>query len=378
MTFEERLRTTLRETGSRITPVSTKPSQPRGGGPEERRAWTPLKAFAVGVGAVLLFGVAAWFVSGGYDPNAIDPATTHDVETVEIADLAVAVLESEPVLTQPNVWLGLPGPAPEFDTSEFGPDFSFTKGEPSTDHLGDHVVEAVYLGDLDDKPFYIYSQDAPSIFDWFSEVIFGNPSGDILGTSLSCCSGSDMDQERGLPGLTASQTSGEPPVIVAEWLGLSPDVSMVAYQFDGEFIGWQTPVGGAVSIRLEKAPTEYVLIAYDPHGRELDRFGPHETIPLGDDGRETFLLARGAVEITADEIPTAELSEVMSPTATDKLFALPTGDFQVIVVLSTEGPPHVYATSCEVLEQAEVLSWPGTCLERTVNGERETGIFHYP
>lgn len=216
MTFEERLRTTLRETGSRITPVSTKPSQPRGGGLEERRAWTPLKAFAVGVGAVLLFGVAAWFVSDGYDPNAIDPATTHDVETVEIADLAVAVLDSEPVLTQPNVWLGLRGPAPEFDTSEFGPDLSFTEGEPSTDHLGDHVVEAVYLGDLDDKPFYIYSQDAPSIFDWFSEVIFGNPSGDILGTSLSCCSGSDMDQERGLPGLTALQTSGEPPVIVAE------------------------------------------------------------------------------------------------------------------------------------------------------------------
>lgn len=378
MTFEERLRTTLQETGSRITPVSTKRSKHQPPRAEERRGWTPLKAFVVSVGAVLLFGTITWFVSGGYDPNAIDPATTHDVETVEIADLAVAVVDSEPVLTEPNVWLGLRGPAPAFDTSEFGPDLSFIEGEPSADHLDDRVVEAVYLGDLDGQPFYIYSQDAPSIFDWFSEVIFGNPSGDILGTSLSCCSGSDMDHEGGLPGLLISETSGEPRVIVAEWLGLSPDVSVVAFQFDGEFIGWQTPVGGTVTIQPEAAPGEYVFIAYDSQGRELHRFGPHEMIPLGDTGRETYLLRRGAVEITRDEIPTSELREVISPTATDKLYALPAGDFQVIVVLSTEGLPNVYATSCEVLEQAEVLSWPGTCLERTVNGERETGIFHHP
>lgn len=378
MTFEERLRKTLHETGSRITPISTKPSPSQRRRAEDRRGWMPLKAFAVSVGAVLLLGVVAWFVSGGYDPSAIDPAATHGVETVEIADLAVAVVDSEPVFTQPNVWVGLDGPAPEFDTSVFGPDLSFVEGEPTPDDLDDRVVEAVYLGDLDDQPFYIYSQDTSSIFDWFSEVIFGNPSGDILGTSLSCCSGSDMDIEGGLPGLLASQTSGEPTVIVAEWLGLSPDVSVVAYQFDGEFIGWQIPVGGAVSIQPETAPGEYMFIAYDSQGRELDRFGPHEMIPLGKTPEESSLLARGALEISADQIPTDDLREVISPTANVQLYALPAEDSQVIVVLSTEGQPHVYATSCEDLEQAEILHWPGTCLERTVNGKRESGIFQYP
>jgi hypothetical protein len=374
MSIEERVRTTLGEAGARITPKEPGRALTPIAAPSRRRRLRPIVAFLAGAFGVLLLGASALLI-GPYDPNAIDPAESHSVATVEIADLAVPVVDAEPILDDPQVWVGLPGPTPQFDTSDLGPDLSFTPGEPADDDLGDRIIDAVYLGDLDDKPFYIYSQTAPSIFDWFSELIFGNLSGQTIGTSLDCCTGGDMDREGGFPGISASQTNDEPPVIVAQWWGLSPDVSVVAYQFDGEFVGWQTPVGGVSAIQPEASPGTYLMIAFDAQGREIDRAGPHNGPVLGDTAAISFLLAQEGVEIQPDEVPTEELRDVMGLDEGDSVFAVPTGEFQVYAVIPETGTPHLYATSRDVLESADLLGAPGTCLERTVNGQRETGVF---
>jgi hypothetical protein len=232
----------------------------------------------------------------------------------------------------------------------------------------------VYLGELEEEPFYVYSSNAPSIWDQIFEVIGGNFSGDVLGTSLGCCSGGDMDHEEGLPGFSHSQTSGEPDVITAEWLGLSLDVSVVAFRIDGEYIGWQRPVGGAASIRLDRLPDEYLAVTFDAHGQELDRFGPHQMEPTLDiatleDGRPMTtpgeawapLTSEGS-EIQPDDIPTDELRDAISPQPGDRLFLVPV-DGGEIIVLVRGGVPNVYAASCAVLDGVDLpQGWEETCL----------------
>ena len=215
--------------------------------------------------------LAALAVVVPFDPNPISPATSPDVATVEIADLAVAVTSEDPVSTDPDVWIGLPGPSPRFDTSELGPDLSFSPGEPAASDLDDRIERSVYVGNLEGEPFYLYSAPAPSIWDRIFEVIDGNLSGDTIGTTLNCCSGGDMDHDGGLPGFSHSYSSEGGVIvdetIVAEWLGLSLDVSVVAYQFDGAFVGWQRPVGGVSSFAPETVPSAITYIAFDATGR---------------------------------------------------------------------------------------------------------------
>lgn len=382
MSLEDRVRSTLEEAGSRITPTEPNVVRPRIAEPPTNRKLSPVVAFLAGGIGVLLLGAVALLV-GPYDPNAIDPSASHDIETVEIADLAVPVADPEPTFDQPRVWLGLPGPSPQFDTSEFGPDLSFTAGEPRSDDLEDRIIDAVYVGDLGEQPIYIHSQGAPSIFDWFSEVIFGNLSGQTIGTTLDCCTGGDMDREGGFPGVSGTRRNDEPPDVVAQWLGLSPDVSVVAYQFDGEFVGWQTPVGGVSALQPRESPEEYVLIAFDTQGRELYRHGPHAGPVFGDTAQITLILNRGGLEIQRDDIPSEALRDVIDLDDTARLFTVPTGESQVYLVVPEVGGLHAYATACDVLESAEVLrsaaflDWSGTCLERTVDDQRQTGVFDY-
>jgi hypothetical protein len=263
-----------------------------------------------------------------YDPNRIDPADTFRIDTIEIADLAVPVTSREPVLTDPDVWVGLPAPAPAFDVSLLGEDLSFAAGTPVAGDFAEGSLlndgwpgptRAVYLGEFDGEPFYIYSAPAPSIWDRIFEVIGGNFSGDVLGTSLECCSGGDMDHEEGLPGFSVSGTLGETDVIVAEWLGLSPQVSVVAYEIDGSPFGWQQPVGGVVSIRLIEVPDQIAYVAYDSTGAVTERIGPwdlsgvDESIPdessadLPTSASEWAPLQSDGREIGPGEIPTDRL-----------------------------------------------------------------------
>jgi len=386
VTLDERVRSSLKVAASVVPHASSSdPGEIIRRGRRRRLA----RRTRWGLLSVVLFvGVLALVIP--YDPNSIDPADTYDVSSVEIADLAVAVVGPEPISTDPDVWLGLPGPVPRFDTSELGANLSFTPGTPSPQDLNDRIRRAVYLGDVDGEPFYIYSTDAPSIWDRLFEIIDGNFSGDVLGTSLNCCNGGDMDHRGGLPGFSYSQQTGQPDLIVAEWLGLSPDVSVVAYQLDGVFVGWQTPVGGVSSIQPDHWPERYVLIAFDTNGQELDRSGyvfpsdyptgaPASGIEVEEDSATDWApLDSTGIEIRPEEIPTEDLRNVMAPQAGDRIFAVTTNGYQILVVISNTGQTHTYATSCEVLAAVDLPPvWVGTCLEKTVNGLREVGVFEY-
>jgi hypothetical protein len=369
MTLDERIRSNLKAAAAAV-PSATPgdPNEIRNRG--IRRRWARRAGWSLATGIVVLGTVA---LALPYDPNAIDPATTHDVESVEIADLAVAVTDSEPVSTGPDVWLGLPGPSPEFDTSPLGPDLSFAPGEPMPGDLNDRLSRAVYLGDQDGEPFYIYSTPAPSIWDRIFEVTHGNFSGDALGTSHTCCSGGDMDHEEGLPGLSFMQTTGEPDLIVAEWLGLSPAVSVVAYEVDGVALGWQTPVGGVSSIRLDDVPAEVAFVAYDSLGREVNRFepGPMNREPSGSEdilpedapGAEWAPLTSEGIEIGTGDLSDEELRDTIEPLPTDRLFRVTVEDGDLIVRVR-EGMAHVFARSCAFVDSVDLPpGWPTTCLE---------------
>ncbi len=372
MTLDERVRSALEGTASGVEyarPSSPEEIKRRGRRRRTRRhvAWTV-------PGVVLVLGLLAFTLP--FDPNPRSPATSPAVDIVEIADLAVAVTDSEPVSSDPDVWLGLEGPTPLFDTSALGPDLSFGAGRPSADDLGDRVTRAVYLGDLDDEPFYIYSGPAPSIWDRIFEVVDGNFSGETLGTSLNCCSGGDMDHEGGLPGFSHGYSTENGVVvdemIVAEWLGLSTDVSVVAYQLDGEFIGWQTPVGGVSSLSLNHRPDEFSIITFDASGRELDRFGtelepldgysdpeaPEVSLPPGADWAP---MTSGGSEIQPEDITSRALSDEIDPQPGDRLFLVPVEEGEILVLVRG-GVAHAYADSCTVLESVDLPpGWEETC-----------------
>lgn len=383
MTLDERIRSALVGTASGVAyapPTAPEEIERRG----RRRRTRRRVAWAVPT-VVLVLGMLA--VTLPFDPNPRSPATSPEVDTVEIADLAVAVTDSEPVSTDPDIWLGLPGPTPLFDTTPFGPDLSFAPGEPSADDLGDDNTRnngwptagrAVYLGVLDDEPFYIYSAPAPSIWDRIFEVVDGNFSGDTVGTSLSCCSGGDMDHEGGLPGFSHGySTEGgviTEETIAAEWLGLSTDVSVVAYQLDGVFIGWQTPVGGVASLSLDHRPDRYAAIAFDAMGRELDRFaveldpldGYPGTEPTGtslpQDSDWAPMTSEGS-EIEPVDITSNALRNEIDPQPGDRLFLVPVEDGEIIVRVRGD-VAHFYAESCTVLSAVDLpVEWEMTCLE---------------
>jgi hypothetical protein len=377
MTLDERIRTDLKEAASAVTwvpPTNADEIRRRG----RRRVVRRRALWSVGSSVVVL---AALALTVPFDPNRISPADTEDVAVVEIADLAVAVTDPEPVLTDPDVWVGLPGPAPLFDTSELGPDLSFTPGEPTPGDLGERnmrndgwptAIRAVYLGDLEGEPFYLYSAPAPSIWDTIFEIVGGNFSGDVMGTTLSCCSGGDMDHIEGLPGLGHSKTMTT-ELTHAEWLGLTTDVSVVAYRIDDEPHGWQTPVGGVSSLALDEYPREFEMIAFDASGREVERFGPIELEPIPGDAVvetvpenvtviEDWAPGPDGTEIQAADL-SASLAEAIVPQPGDRFFSIGAEGGEV-VILVRNATTHAFAETCEALASLELPpGMGGTCLD---------------
>lgn len=116
--------------------------------------------------------------------------------------------------------------------------------------------------------------------------------------------------------------------------------------------------------------------------------GPNFDIPSTEDesnaitttsiGATAHPIMANAVELGVEDIPTEALVEVIDPGPADSFFAIPVSEFQVLVRLRPGTPAHLYATSCDVLIQVGLPEgWEGTCLERTVNGERVLGVFPY-
>jgi hypothetical protein len=170
-----------------------------------------------------------------------------------------------------GIWIGAQGAEPSFDTSGLGPDLSYVSGRPDPDDLRgpERADTVVYLGDVGGDPIYIYSQRPPSVWDLLSEYLFGNWSGKIYGTSLVCCSSNADVPEGGLPGVSGWMAGNESGG-VAEWLALPPDAAVVAYEVDGEPLGWQRPIGRVAMIRIDFEQREGMeMTAYNADGSIL-------------------------------------------------------------------------------------------------------------
>jgi len=90
-----------------------------------------------------------------------------------------------------------------------------------------------------------------------------------------------MDIPDGLPGMSISKTGDEDPITTVEWLGSRPDVSAVAVDVGGTPIGWQTPIGGVISMRIDYQPgSDVTLTAYDIDGNILNTLGPWTIIDI--------------------------------------------------------------------------------------------------
>lgn len=89
-------------------------------------------------------------------------------------------------------------------------------------------------------------------------------------------------------------------------------------------------------------------------------------------------LMSDAVEITRDDIPTTALRTAVDLQPGDQLFLVPGSDAPLVVRLRALARPHLFAVDCSVLISVDLpVGWDGTCLERTLNGERVTGSFSY-
>ncbi len=86
-----------------------------------------------------------------------------------------------------------------------------------------------------------------------------------------------------------------------------------------------------------------------------------------------------AVEITTADIPNGDLEELIAAEEGDQLYAIhATEGASIYVRLRAADRHRMYATSCDVLTSVELPeAWIGTCLERTVEGQRITGKFSY-
>jgi hypothetical protein len=84
------------------------------------------------------------------------------------------------------------------------------------------------------------------------------------------------------------------------------------------------------------------------------------------------------VEIRFGEIFTDDLRAVMAVDDSDTILALPIDGHQLLARIRPGAAPHLYATSCDVLASIDLPhGWEGSCLERTVDGQRVTGVFEY-
>lgn len=84
------------------------------------------------------------------------------------------------------------------------------------------------------------------------------------------------------------------------------------------------------------------------------------------------------VQIRTEQIFTDDLRRVMDVEDSDRIFTIPAGEHQLLARIRPEAAPHLYATSCDVLASIDLPDgWEGTCLERTIDGQRVTGVFQY-
>ena len=267
--------------------------------PSRRRFSGVVVAFGA-FAAVLGIGAATLLITFAVFQRGLDPVAglgDSDVSTgysIKVGPVEVFIVEPEPIATQPDRFLGLVGPVPAFDTAHLGPDLSFEPGEPDfSQHEGEDILSAVYLGnDVNGDPYWIYGPGSRNFLRMIGQIVADFGCFCRLATSYETLFvGEAPDEVIGFPGGHLSGGSDNPAVLVVEWYGLPYDIAVVAFEIDGEPVGWQRIVGGTAAIRLELSDFEFehsedfedpsdfvppqsptvIMIAYDAQGRERDR-----------------------------------------------------------------------------------------------------------
>lgn len=216
-------------------------------------------ALSVVVGLLIVIGsvVALSFPSGSV-------TTTDDgTHTLELAMLTVPVADETPVVEDPNQYVGVPHPEPEFDTSDLGPNLTLV---PDTSNLpaldSDRILRAVYLGhDVYGEPYHIWQSGSPDLRRMIGQIIadFGSVGrlgtsygGLVVGEALWESSVEQIIAERGLTDGSIRASSNGPTTLTLEWHALPREVSAVVWYEAGEPLGWQRPVSGTVAVWFDR------------------------------------------------------------------------------------------------------------------------------
>jgi hypothetical protein len=244
-----------------------------------------LIAGLVVLGGILGIGVLLVVMTSPSGRVATDEDGTH---TLELPMLVVPVADEDPVGEGPAQYVGVPHPAPTFDTGDLGPDLTFHQDPSDLDALDpEQALRAVYLGhDQAGEPYYIWHVGSPDFRRFLGQIVadfgsvgrLGSSYGTLMtGGGLLDNSREQLIEEMGLTTGSLSQRSGEAPVLVAEWHGLPREVAAVVFYWHGEALGWQNPVSGTAALQVtlddESLPLGYdiEMVALKTDGQEWNR-----------------------------------------------------------------------------------------------------------
>ena len=181
---------------------------------------------------------------------------------VDIAMLTVPVSGVEPLMEAPDQFLGVPHPAPEFDTGSLGRELTFiqdTSNLPTLDE--DRVLRAVYLGhDQSGDAYYIWHSGSPDLRQAIGQIIadFGavgrlQSSYGTLEVGPAPWEGTRKKAiaESGLITGSISGSSDGPTTLTAEWHALPGEVAAVVLYEGEQPFGWQRPVSGTAAFQID-------------------------------------------------------------------------------------------------------------------------------
>lgn len=183
---------------------------------------------------------------------------------VDLAVISVPVADAQPIMTNPDQFLGTPHTEPGFNTSGLGPDLTFRQNPDDLRSLDPaQARRAVYLGhDTDGEPYYIWYEGSPNLRQRIGQIFadfgsvgrFGSSYGTlVIGSGLLGLFNNTQEEVIPEIGLTsASLTSGsdQPTVAVLEWHALPTEVAAVVFHLNGDLVGWQVPVSGTAAVQV--------------------------------------------------------------------------------------------------------------------------------
>jgi hypothetical protein len=209
-------------------------------------------------GATLIWAI--WGAAHLADRSLAPAAQPRTVELVSGFELGVS--GAPQVIDGIEVYLGLAGPEPAFDTGTLGPAQPLSPSPVVVWENIDPPGPAVHLGDLGGNSIALFKADRPT----HSCLIFGRRT-ERRGVGF-CLNGAAMTGVH--RGSAARPAVGD----YVTWIGLPEEASVVVYTVDGASVFWQRPVSGVVFFDAPDDPRlegRAEVIALDVHGNEITR-----------------------------------------------------------------------------------------------------------